>query len=53
MRTRYDDALLRRVQAAVAYAERIQASRPDDHAAIAQAWAHVRRLKAASKGATR
>jgi hypothetical protein len=37
--------LARRLAAAERYARLIETNRPNDHASIARAWAHYRRLK--------
>ena len=52
MRSHYDEAVKKRIETATAYAERVQATRPDDHRAIALAWAYVRKVKRAAKEAT-
>jgi hypothetical protein len=49
----FQDDLQRRLAAAESWANRIQRDRPNDHRAIALAWAHVRRLKAALRGAVK
>lgn len=53
MTTQYASDLAKRLAAAEEWAHRIQRERPDDHKTIAQAWAHVRRLKTAVKEAAK